>query len=169
MQPKQEKRHIVDVLFVLALFAVFALSALILVVLGANIYKSTVASMSQNFESRTACSYISEKVRQNDIYDSIYIDTLENCEALVFSKDVYGSVYATYIYFHDGELKELFMRAGSNIGSDPLEAGTSIMELQDFHLEYVNNNLLAITLTTTEGETKTIYTALHSGAKEVAQ
>ena len=169
MQPKQEKRHIVDILFVLALFAVFALSALILVVLGANIYKSTVSSMSRNFEARTACSYISEKVRQNDVYDSIYIDKLEGCEALVFSKDVYGSVYATYIYFHDGELKELFMRVGSNIGSAPLEAGTSIMELLDFHLEYVNNNLLAITLVTAEGETKTVYTALHSGTKEVAQ
>ncbi len=169
MQPKQEKRHIVDVLFVLALFAVFALSALILVILGANIYKSTVSSMSRNFESRTASSYIAEKIRQNDVYDSIYIDSLEGHEALVFSKDVYGSVYATYIYFHDGELKELFMRVGSNIGSAPLEAGTTIMKLQDFQPKYIDDNLLAITLVTAEGETKTVYSALRCGAKEVVE
>lgn len=169
MRTNQEKRHIVDILFVLALFAVFAFSALVLVILGANIYKSTVSSMSRNFESRTAGSYITEKIRQSDVCDSIYIDDFEGCEAIVFSKDVYGSLYGTYIYFHDGELKELFMRVGSNIGANPLDAGTTIMELKDFQLEYINDNLLSITLVTTEGESKTIFTALRSGVKEVSE
>lgn len=39
MNVKQEKNHIVDVLFVLALFVVFTLSALVLVILGANVYR----------------------------------------------------------------------------------------------------------------------------------
>ena len=98
MPIKQEKRHIVDILFVLALFGVFAFSALILVILGADVYKSTVSSMSQNFESRTACSYITEKIRQNDVYDSVYIDDFEGTKALVFTQDIYGSQYGTYIY-----------------------------------------------------------------------
>ena len=87
MRTNQEKRHIVDILFVLALFAVFAFSALVLVILGANIYKSTVSSMSRNFESRTAGSYITEKIRQSDVCDSIYIDDFEGCEAIVFSME----------------------------------------------------------------------------------
>ena len=167
MCKKQEKRYIVDILFVLALFAVFAFSALSLVILGANIYKGTVSSMSKNFEARTACSYITEKIRQNDLYESVYVDELEGTEALVFAKDVYGSQYGTYIYFHHGELKELFMRVGGNIGNNPLEAGTKIIELKDFQIENINEKLLAITLVTTEDETKTVYVSLRSTAKEV--
>lgn len=169
MESNQEKRHIVDILFVLALFGVFVLSALILVILGANVYKNTVASMSQNFESRTACSYITEKVRQSDLYDSISIGTLEGTQALVFTQEIQGSLYGTYIYYDNGELKELFMREGSNIGNNPLEAGTAIMELKDFSLEMINDKLLSVHLTTTKNETKTVYISLHSTGKEVSE
>ena len=68
MQVKQERNHIVDVLFVLALFVVFTLSALVLVILGANVYRQTVSYMDENYEARTAYSYLTEKVRQNDVY-----------------------------------------------------------------------------------------------------
>lgn len=166
MQVKQEKRHIVDILFVLALFGVFAFSALVLVILGANVYKQTVSSMSQNFDSRTASSYIIEKVRQNDIYDSIYIDSLEGVNALVLTQESSGSLYNTYIYYHDGELKELFTSVDKAIGSNTLESGTTIMELNDFDLSYINEQLLSITLTTADEESKTLYISLHSPRKE---
>ncbi len=167
MQNKQNKTHIIDILFVLALFAVFAFCALILVILGANIYKNTVASMNDNFNSRTACSYISEKIRQNDAKDCISVGELADTEALVFSTDVYGSQYATYIYFHEGTLKELFMRVGSDIGSNPLNAGTPILELKDFQLEYIDENLISITLQTADDDAKTVYASIHSNTKEV--
>ena len=71
----QEKHFIVDILFVLALFGVFAVSALALVTIGADVYQHTVEDMSVNYESRTAVSYILEKVRQNDTADSISLTT----------------------------------------------------------------------------------------------
>ena len=77
MNMKQERKHIVDVLFVLALFVVFTLSALVLVILGANVYRQTVRYMDENYNARTAYSYLTEKVRQNDLYDSISIGELE--------------------------------------------------------------------------------------------
>lgn len=165
MQSQPQKRHIVDILFVLVLFGVFTFCALVLVVLGANVYKGTVSDMGANFESRTACAYITEKVRQNDLYDSIYIDSFEGTSALVLTQEIYGSLYGTYIYFHNGELKELFMRIGSNIGKDPLAAGTTIMELKDFKIENINEKLLCITLITSEYETKTVYISTHSTRK----
>ena len=67
----QEKHFIVDILFVLALFGVFAVSALSLVTIGADVYQHTVEDMSVNYDSRTAVSYIMEKVRQSDTADSI--------------------------------------------------------------------------------------------------
>ena len=79
---KQEKHFIVDILFVLALFGVFAVSALALVTIGADVYQHTVEDMGVNYESRTAVSYIMEKVRQNDTADSIFLTDLENVPAL---------------------------------------------------------------------------------------
>ena len=58
MNTEREKKHIVDILFVLALFLVFTLSTLTLVLFGANIYQNTVNSMEDNYNARTVCSYI---------------------------------------------------------------------------------------------------------------
>ena len=58
MNNKNDNRHMVDILFVIALFCVFALSALMLVIIGSNVYKKTVTNMDNNFDSRTSFSYI---------------------------------------------------------------------------------------------------------------
>ena len=85
---KQEKHFIVDILFVLALFGVFAVSALALVTIGADVYQHTVEDMGVNYESRTAVSYIMEKVRQNDTADSIFLTDLENVPALCMLSEI---------------------------------------------------------------------------------
>ncbi len=162
MFKKQEGNHIVDVLFVLFLFGVFTLSALILVTLGANVYQNTVSHMSQNFDSRTASSYLTEKIRQNDLYDSIAIEPLEGVEALVFTQSFNGTEYGTYIYLYDGSLRELFMRKGSSIGTNPLAAGATILPLADFQAQFVEDRLLCLKLTTVYGQEKTIYASTHS-------
>lgn len=127
MNIKQEKNHIVDVLFVLALFVVFTLSALVLVILGASVYKQTVRYMDENYTARTAYSYLTEKVRQNDLYDSIYLGQLEDTDALVLTREINGTSYATYLYLHDGSLRELFMRQESDIGADPLSRAEDLV------------------------------------------
>lgn len=162
MQKKQEGRHIVDVLFVLTLFGVFTLSALVLVILGANSYKQTVSHMEDNYQSRTVCSYLAEKVRQNDLYDSISLGELADTEALVLSRTISDSVYCTYIYYYDGSLRELFIREGSDIGQNPLAAGTPIMELSSLEMHTVNDRLFSLTLITPAGEEKTLYLSSHS-------
>ena len=162
MNVKQEKNHIVDVLFVLALFVVFTLSALVLVILGANVYRQTVRYMDENYSARTAYSYLTEKVRQNDLYDNISIGDLEGTTALVLTREIGGTDYATYLYLHDGSLRELFMRQGSDIGSDPLSAGQEIMPLQDWELQSAGEHLLHIELTLEDGIRKELYIALRS-------
>ena len=87
---EQEKHFIVDILFVLALFGVFAVSALALVTIGADVYQHTVEDMGVNYESRTAVSYIMEKVRQNDTADSIFLTDLENVPALCMLSEIDG-------------------------------------------------------------------------------
>ena len=60
-----QKGHVVDFLFTLALFCVFAASALMVVVIGANVYRQTVRGMDSNYDSRTSLTYLTEKV---DVY-----------------------------------------------------------------------------------------------------
>ena len=95
---KQEKHFIVDILFVLALFGVFAVSALALVTIGADVYQHTVEDMGVNYESRTAVSYIMEKVRQNDTADSIFLTDLENVPALCMLSEIDEETYCPYLY-----------------------------------------------------------------------
>ena len=162
MNTKQERNHIVDVLFVLALFVVFTLSALVLVILGANVYRQTVNYMDENYNARTAYSYLTEKVRQNDLYDSIFIGELEGTTALVLTQEINDTTYATYLYLHEGNLRELFMRQGSDIGADPLSAGQKILPLMDWIPEMAGDHLLHISLTLEDSTQKELYIALRS-------
>ena len=140
---KQEKHFIVDILFVLALFGVFAVSALALVTIGADVYQHTVEDMGVNYESRTAVSYIMEKVRQNDTADSIFLTDLENVPALCMLSEIDEETYCTYLYLYDGHLKELFM------------------DLQEFSLSYASDDLIRISLRTASGEDHTFYIHVH--------
>lgn len=159
---KQEKHFIVDALFVMVLFAVFAISALILVTIGADVYRHTVSDMGTNYETRTSVSYITEKIRQNDRSDSdISVTTLDNLPALAMSQEIGGNTYCTYLYYHEGYLKELFVQKGNSIGSNLSEAGMEIMPLQSLEMNTCSDNLLQFRLTTTDGATHDILVSLH--------
>lgn len=158
---KESNRHIVDVLFVLALFGVFAASALMLVTIGANVYKKTVANMNDNFEERTAYSYISEKIRQNDICDAVEIGELEGVPALLFIRRVGDDEYCTCLYLYDGYLKELFIRRDSFAGTNLLQAGQDIMPLSDLSMEEVKPGLIRLTMDT-GSRPLTLYASLRS-------
>ena len=167
---KQEHSFIVDVLFVLALFGVFAISALVLVTIGADVYQHTVQDMSANYETRTAVSYLTEKVHQNDITSAdgesnACITTLNGTPALMLSQEINEEVYSTYLYLYDGYLKELFMQQNNSLGGNALEAGVNIMELDSFQLQQMNANLLSIEMATKQGESYKIYVSSHCNAK----
>lgn len=163
----QEKRFIVDVLFVLALFGLFAVSALMLVTVGADVYKHTVDDMSANYETRVSVSYIAEKIRQNDCASipdngSISITSLGDTPALAMQQEFYDERYITYLYFHEGYLKELLVKEGSYTGDNSLSAGQKIMELSSFSTSMVWDNLLKIDLTTADGTQQELYIHLHA-------
>lgn len=162
MNKDSKAKHIVDVVFVLVLFAVFTASALVLVILGANVYQKTVKNMGACYNSRIATSYITQKIRQNDSYDTVHVGKLLSQDALIFSSTIGEDSYSTYIYCHDGSLCELFMKTDSNIGTDPLSAGNRIMDVESFAITEINDNLLCISLTPTDGEAQDVFVSLHS-------
>lgn len=145
----KEKRHMVDILFVLTLFCVFAISALTLVTLGANIYQTTVDHMDDNFTSRTPYSYVTQKIRQADEENSISLGMLDDTTAIVLNQEINHESFVTYLYSYDGYLCELFTRADQML---PPSAGNKIVQIDNLSIEQINEKLYSIDITTSGGE-----------------
>ena len=159
MQQKQPK-HIIDILFVIALFCLFALSAIFLISIGADIYGKTVNNMESNFDARTALAYVTEKIRQSDQKDQITIGKLDDCQALIITSQSADSVYYTYLYEYDGQLKELMVREDVILGP---EAGQNILEISDFQVQLINQQLISCIIETDNRQSYDLLISLHSG------
>lgn len=145
--------HIIDILFTLGLLCVFTASALMIVLIGSNVYKSTVASMASNYDMRTSLTYISQKIRQNDIENGIHISNIGNTTALVLEQNFNKKDYQTWIYYDNGSIKELFTRKGNKIS---LDKGREIMQANNFNIEYSENGIYTFTSTDKDGKTASI-------------
>lgn len=158
MNQKQE-HHIIDILFVIALFCMFALSAIFLISVGADIYGKTVSHMEANFNSRTAFAYVTEKIRQADAEGAVNISYLDDIPALTITQTIEDTLYITYLYRYDNQLKELMVREDTPLGP---AAGQDIMELTDFSLHKISDRLYSFSLTTTDGDTCQLYVSTKS-------
>lgn len=151
MKIKTQKRHVIDFIFPVALFFVFAVSSLIVVLLATRIYKSTTEESQEQYTSRTTLSYITEKVRQNDESGAVSIGELDGADCLMLKSQ--GSDYTTYIYEHDGALKELSVKEG--VKPSPL-AGELILEVENFQAESLSEGLFRFTITTEQNNTHSV-------------
>lgn len=159
MKRQSQKHHVIDFLFPVALFFLFTISAVIVVLLAGRIYQSSVENASRNDTARTALSYITEKVHQNDSANAVFLGTFDNCDSLVLSQEYNGTTYYTYIYPHNGKLKELFIKEGANATA---ESGKAIFDIQDFSVELVNAHLLKCECTDGSGNLASIYIGISS-------
>ena len=150
---EKQQRHIIDIFFVIALFCLFALSAIFLISIGADIYGKTVTNMEDNFNTRTALAYITEKGRQSE-------GQLEDLPALVITEASTGSSYQTYLYAYEGHLKQLMCKSDLILGP---EAGQDILSVSDFTLAPVNDNLLKCTISLSSKESYVLYISIHTG------
>jgi hypothetical protein len=125
VQGRQVRKHRVDTIFVLVVFVVFAASVLMVLMLGGNIYKSTSALSGEGYDERTVLSYIWAKVKHSDVAGMVYLDDYEDITMLTMDEvDHNGRVWRTLIFYADGWLHELTMRAGHFPG---LDAGQRII------------------------------------------
>lgn len=152
-----------DSIFVVALFTVFAITAFLLILIGAKQYQHTANTMDLNYESRTISSYLTEKIRQNDTAGAISLCQLEGTPALAIQTIENDVTYITYIYHHNEALREIMVTSDSVFS---LESGQQIIQTAGFYPEYLENNLIKISITTTEGTTEYLYLTLHSDARK---
>lgn len=158
----RENNHMVDILFTLALFCVFTASALLVVVIGANVYRSTVARMQDNYSARTALSYVTEKVRQHDTAGSVGMYSFDDGTPAIELKETYDTgTFNTYIYESGGELNELYI--ASSVRPEK-SAGRKIMDVSEFTVDKISDSLLYVTVQEKDGSKEETYISVHSDA-----
>jgi len=154
---RQENRHVIDVIFVLALFAIFAICALMLVSIGAGVYQKTVDDMNLNYNSRTVYSYVAEKIRQNDETDSVSVGTLADAPAVILSQVIDSLEYRTYLYSYDGYLCELFVSPDYIIDGNSVNAGQKLIPIKDFEINQISDYLYSFNMITTDNQSIELY------------
>ena len=141
--------HTIDVLFALSLFCVFAAASMIVVFIGADVYRVVVDRADTSFGTNTALMYVSTSIRQNNHRGAVRLDRLQDTDAIVLQVELDGRDFETWIYHHDGFLWELFVPAES----PPSAVGTgwALLEVYAFSIEMPQTNLISLTASTQEG------------------
>ncbi len=155
---KTNNQHSIDFAFVLLLFCLLTMCSLTIVYIGSQVYSATVKTMEDHYSMTTANDYILEKTRQNLAKDQIEVRTIDDIDVLCLHETNDQSLYTTYIYVYQGQLRELLIPDHIAFAK---ENGEAIMAAQDLQLN-IQNEMLVITLTI-NSKTQTSYIALWGG------
>lgn len=144
----KRKTHSVDFLFTFGLFALFTILAVLLIVLGANVYRNTVSRMDSNYETRTSLAYVTEKIREADADGQIAVTELEGEPAIELKKTLSGEDYRTYIYYYDGSVRELFVSADT---APTRKQGREVLQLQALQITKESDHIIRLVATDSQG------------------
>lgn len=164
-QTNSKPRTGTEFIFSVLLFLVFLLCSVFTILIGSRVYENIRARDDQTFYSDTVLAYVTNKVRQSDLADSVTIRQEDGRQILVLTTEEMGSSYETWIYTFDGKLKELFSEKGSGLTTSD---GLDIMECPSLSFslsETVSGRqLLSVTL----GGSRTASLLLRSSRREGA-
>ncbi len=154
MNFKKNHQYITDFLFVTSILFLFAFSSVMMIALGADIYENVCNSMSKNYSSRTACAYVTQKIRQGDEAGSVSIGQIGDIPAIEINSVVEGTSYTTYMYEYEGYLMELLEKTGGDISP---EFGQKIVEANDASFEQLSSTLIKVMITEKDGTISPVY------------
>lgn len=149
MKFMNNRNHMIDFIFPVVLLFVFAISALVVTLFAANVYEGAVKDSARNDAARTSLSYVAEKIHSADKKDAVSMGKFDGCNAIVIADEINGEKYNTYIYYHDGQLKELFAKDGADFAASN---GSEIIEVSDFSIEKKADGIYRFTCTDKDGE-----------------
>lgn len=164
MNFRNEKKHVIDFIFPIALFFVFAASALIVILMSADIYGNITSKSASSFQSRTALSYLSEKIHQSDTHGNVTCGTLDGRDALIIRQQYDTDIYCTYIYEDNGILRELLIQEGASVSAT---AGKEITSVNSFQIKELAPGLFQFSCLSPEEKFLTTIVATKSTALDV--
>ncbi|MEG1862398.1 MAG: DUF4860 domain-containing protein [Oscillospiraceae bacterium] len=150
---KKQKGEAVDFLFILGLFFALCSCSVLVVLLGAKVYKKTTQAMDTNFTQRTGLEYIVEKARQNDMDGGLSLGKIEGEDALIFTRTQGENKFYTYIYYYNGYLREIYL---ANDAQPILTAGQKITKAQGVEIEQ-EDDIFTVSITGQDNQKSSVY------------
>lgn len=135
--------HSMQGVFVFVLLGLFAVMSTLMVLMGAQMYRGTVADSGANNENRLLGAYVRSMVRAEEARDAVAIEDRDGMKVIALYEDIEGAHYVTWIYRYDGQLYEQFTEA--NYEFDP-EVGMPICPINSFDPD-IENGLLTVRMT----------------------
>ena len=132
-----------DTLFVLVVFGIFAVSVLMVLMLGASIYRNINDISTDRQNEHTALAYIWTKSANFDDAESISVGDFNGVSALIIDEIIGDTHFVTRIYNHDGWLLELFSEAGLDFS---LDDGVRVVMVDDLNFEAVDYGLIQVSI-----------------------
>lgn len=154
-----DKRHSVSGTFVFLVLGVFALFSMLLVLLGAQAYRSGVERTTGNGQARVLQAFVRNAVRADDEDGVIQVKEIDGLPVITFVSELDGERYVKYVYCYEGELCELF--TAEEYGFTP-DSGERICAVGSFQ-PTVEDGLMTIDMTSENGEPCTVSIALRGG------
>lgn len=159
---KRERTHNIELIFTVSLFYVFLISAILVIVIGANVYRGIQQTSEENYGMRTSLAYVMEKIRQGDAEGSVTVGSLDDGTQAILLSSTYNDVsYTTYIYTCENEMRELFLKDGS---SSAAADGTVLIQDVSLSFEETEDGIIQVTATDSEGSVSSVM--IHPSAGE---
>lgn len=142
-------------LLLFLIYGMFALFSLLLVVIGARVYRNIVSTGEENTQMRAAFSYVANKVRaKGGARDTVSLEEKEGLQVLTLAGDVGNQGYETCIYYYDGKLCESYRAADLPFSPD---TGEKIVEVEDFMMEETKSGQLLISIKDSGGNWRSMH------------
>ena len=145
-----------DGLIALLLFGVFAVCVLAVLLTGASAYQRLTQRDMAAYDSRVCIQYIAARVRQADRDNGVSVEPFGGRDALILTEE---GGYATYVYWHEGYLRELYTSVDGDLAP---EDGEKLMASGGLELS-LEDGLLTVDITQGTGEQDTLCLSLRSG------
>jgi len=139
---KLSRGRSIDTIFVLIVFSIFAISILMVLMLGASIYRNINDISHDGQSEHTALSYIWTKTKNYDDAESIHVGDFNGVSALFIDEKLGDTYYRTSIYHYDGWLCELFSE--TTLVFSPQD-GVRVIRVDGMRFEAVENGLIRAT------------------------
>lgn len=156
------KSHAVDSVLILLIFTIFAVSSLFLVIIGANAYRGVVRDSDQNDQIRSSLSYVVNKVRAGDSAGAVRLTQKQGVAVLELVERSGEQAYSTYLYFYQGEIRELFQQTD---GEFQPEKGLLVSKADRFSMEQ-EGQMLFVTVEAANSSELTAQVCLRSEEQE---
>ena len=126
-------------LYSIGIAALFLAGFFLLVVFGAQSYRSVAVGQEGNMDSRTLLSYIATSIKANDTAGAVTVSRGEQGTVLAIEDGSSG--YVLRLYLHEGNLVEDFNALDAALSPDSAQV---IGATDTFEAEYITDGLLCV-------------------------